>query len=179
VREKDGLWAILCWLSILEWRNRDVPVGELVGVDVIMRQHWQRFGRNFYTRYDYENVDAAQAAAMMEHIRSLAASPPPLDGFSIASIDDFTYTDPVDGSVASKQGLRVLFADSSRIVLRLSGTGSVGATVRIYIERYQPPDDAAALEADSGDALAPLVALALDLSRVKEFTGRDAPTVIT
>jgi len=101
------------------------------------------------------------------------------DGFALATVDEFAYTDPIDGSVSSRQGMRLLFADGSRIIFRLSGTGSVGATVRMYIEKYQSAEDHAALEMEAAEALAPLVKLALDLAQVREFTGRDEPTVIT
>jgi len=190
IREKDGLWAVLCWASILAHHNVDTPEGQLVGVEEVVTQHWRRFGRNFYTRYDYENVDAAAAEEIVERLRAMGSSfrgagygpsEPQLlqDGFALATIDEFSYRDPVDSSTTSQQGVRLLFADGSRIVLRLSGTGSVGATVRIYIERYQPPGDEYALLANATDALRPLVDLALHLSQVRELTGREAPTVIT
>jgi len=190
VREKDGLWAVLCWLSILAHHNADSAPGELVGVGDIVRQHWRTYGRNYYTRYDYEQVDATKANEMVAHLLSLAEtfrrdgfgdhSPKPLEGgFALANVDEFSYTDPIDGSVSNRQGVRLLFADGSRIIFRLSGTGSVGATVRMYIEKYQSADDVDALEMETADALQPLVALALDIARVREFTGRDEPTVIT
>lgn len=198
VREKDGLWAVLCWMSILAHHNSGADgalgaadgSGALVGVGDVVRAHWRRFGRNFYTRYDYEEVDAAAAKQLVAHIAELGAKysadgmapDRPLEvapGFGLTTIDQFQYEDPVDGSTSSNQGARVLFADGSRVVVRLSGTGSVGATVRIYIERYQPPDDEAALGAETAAALAPLVELALEMTKVAEFTGRDKPTVIT
>ena len=190
VREKDGIWAVLCWLSILTYHNADTPNGQLVGVGQIVLQHWRRFGRNFYTRYDYEGVDSAAAADVVDRLRAMgesfseagfsASNPQPLvDGFALATLDEFSYTDPVDGSVATNQGIRLLFVDGSRIIVRLSGTGSEGATVRIYIERYQPPGSDAALLASATDALAPLVSLALKITMVRELTGRDEPTVIT
>jgi len=156
----------------------------------IVRQHWRAYGRNYYTRYDYEQVDAAKAGEMVEALLSYAAAfaaegfgpdnPKPLThGFALATADEFSYTDPIDGSVSSRQGVRLLFADGSRVIFRLSGTGSVGATVRMYIEKYQPAGDEGALGMDTADALQPLVDLALELARVVEFTGRDAPTVIT
>ena len=148
VREKDGLWAVLAWLSILAHHNAETPVGSLVTVDDIVRQHWRTYGRNYYTRYDYEQVDAAKANEMVAQLLAYAASfnaegfgphnPKPLPGgFGLATVDEFSYTDPIDGSVSSRQGVRLLFADGSRIIFRLSGTGSVGATVRMYIEKYQ------------------------------------------
>jgi len=190
VREKDGLWAVLCWLSILAHHNERTPVGELVGVAQIVRAHWREFGRNYYSRYDYETVDAAAAqrmvAQLLEFGTAFAAeghgpeNPKPLAaGFALATVDEFSYTDPIDGSVSSNQGVRLLFADGSRVIFRLSGTGSEGATVRMYIEKYTPPGDEAALAMETADALAPLIALGLELSEVQQLTGRDAPTVIT
>ena len=184
VREKDGLWAVLAWLSILAHHNKDTAVGSLVGVGDIVRAHWRKYGRNFYTRYDYEQVDSGKANEMVARLvelglDGLGAGGAAQSGFVLSTVDEFAYTDPVDGSYSANQGVRLLFADGSRVIFRLSGTGSVGATVRMYIERYQPPDDAAALEAETADALAPLVDLALSLSQVREITGRDEPTVIT
>jgi len=190
VREKDGLWAVLCWLSILAHHNAATPVGSLVGVGDIVRAHWRTYGRNYYSRYDYETVDSAAAKAMVERLLDMgqaftaaghsAANPQPLSGgFALATVDEFAYTDPIDGSYSPNQGVRLLFSDGSRLIFRLSGTGSVGATVRIYIEKYAPPGDEAALSMETADALAPLIALGLELSHVRELTGRDAPTVIT
>ena len=190
VREKDGLWAVLCWLSILADHNEKTPVGSLVGVGDIVREHWASYGRNYYSRYDYETVDSAAAKQMVSHLTAMGEAftaeghgpdnPKPLaDGFSLATVDEFCYTDPIDGSVSQNQGVRLLFADGSRVVFRLSGTGSVGATVRMYIEKYTPPGDEAALSMETADALAPLIALGLELSQVQQLTGRDAPTVIT
>jgi len=181
VREKDGLWAVLAWLSILAFRNRDVPVGDAkVSVAQIVQEHWAEFGRNFFSRYDYEECASDAAGAMVEHIRSVVAAAKPGDAFGPYTLDfadDFKYTDPIDGSVATKQGLRFCFTDGSRIIFRLSGTGSSGATVRLYVEQYEK--DAAKQLVDAQQALAPLIAVALSLSKLKEFTGRDAPTVIT
>ena len=199
VREKDGLWAVLAWLSILAHANASTPVGALVSVEAIVRAHWAEYGRNYYCRYDYEGVDAAAGDAVMAHLRAhiarfaaaaaaaaaagaaaytepLAAAP----AFSLAAADEFCYVDPVDHSVSEHQGVRFIMADGSRVVFRLSGTGSVGATVRVYIERYTPPTaGAAALDLPTADALKDLVAIALDLSQVPRITGRAAPTVIT
>jgi phosphoglucomutase len=143
-----------------------------------------------WNRYDYEGVDSAAAGDLVDRLRAMGlsfreagfgpANPQPLlDGFSLATIDEFAYTDPIDGSMAQKQGVRFLFADGSRIIVRLSGTGSEGATVRIYIERYQRPGSDEALLAEATTALAPLVSLALKMTMVRELTGRDQPTVIT
>lgn len=190
VREKDGLWAVLCWLSILAHHNAATPVGSLVGVGDIVRQHWRTYGRNYYSRYDYETVDSSAAQQMVQRLLDLgkdfaaaghsAANPQPLaGGFSLATVDEFAYTDPIDGSYSPNQGVRLLFSDGSRLIFRLSGTGSEGATVRMYIEKYAPPSDEAGLAMETADALAPLIALGLELSQVRELTGRDAPTVIT
>ena len=191
VREKDGLWAVLCWLSILAHHNAETPIGQLVGVGDVVRRHWQTYGRNYYSRYDYETVDASAAQQMVarllgmgEVLRAVGHGPGPQplgeSGYELATVDEFTYTDPIDGSVSANQGVRLLMADGSRVVFRLSGTGSVGATVRIYFEKYVPPTaEPEALEMDTADALAPLIALGLELSAVQTLTGRDAPTVIT
>lgn len=190
VREKDGLWAVLCWLSILADHNEATPIGSLVGVGDIVTAHWKTYGRNYYSRYDYESVSGESGAAVFERLMAIAAAftsaghsasnpQPQASGFALATVDEFCYNDPVDGSVSPNQGVRLLFADGSRIIYRLSGTGSVGATVRMYIEKYTPPGDVDALSMDTADALAPLIALGLDLSQVQQLTGRDAPTVIT
>ena len=142
-------------------------------------------------RYDYETVESAAAERMVAHLLEMGAAftaeghgpdnPKPLPGgFELAGVDEFTYTDPIDGSISEHQGVRVLFADGSRVVFRLSGTGSVGATIRMYIEQYTPPSAGeAALDMDTAEALAPLISLGLELSQVQQLTGRDAPTVIT
>ena len=192
VREKDGLWAVLCWLSILAHHNAETPIGQLVGVGDVVRRHWQTYGRNYYSRYDYETVDASAAQQMVARLLEMGEAftaaghgperPQPLgeSGYELATVDEFTYTDPIDGSVSANQGVRLLMADGSRVVFRLSGTGSVGATVRIYFEKYvSPTAEPEALEMDTADALAPLIALGLELSAVQTLTGRDAPTVIT
>ncbi len=171
VREKDGLWAVLFWLNILAVRK--LPVEE------ILVEHWKRYGRNFYTRHDYEALPADAAKGVMEHLKSRLASLPgqQLSGHTVKTCDDFSYTDPVDGSVSSGQGLRVLFADGARIVFRLSGTGTEGATLRIYVEAFEP--DAARHHLDAQEALKDLIQAALQLSELKTRSGRDQPTVIT
>ena len=134
VREKDGIWAVLAWLSILAEANKSTPVGKLVGVGDVVRDHWAEYGRNFFSRYDYESVDSAAADKMVAHLRSVIASSKKGDKFGefvLESADDFAYTDPVDGSVSKNQGIRFVFQDGSRIIVRLSGTGSAGATVRL------------------------------------------------
>ncbi|MES3014543.1 MAG: alpha-D-glucose phosphate-specific phosphoglucomutase [Pseudomonadota bacterium] len=171
VREKDGVWAVLFWLNILAVRGESV--------EAILRDHWQTYGRNYYSRHDYEGVDSAAADALMAHLRESLATLPgrTIGGATIASADDFAYTDPVDGSVSSAQGIRIGLADGSRIVFRLSGTGTEGATLRVYLERFEPDATRHAVETQA--ALAPLVALADQLAGIRERTGRTQPTVIT
>ena len=131
VREKDGLWAVLAWLSILAEANKSAPVGQLVGVGDVVREHWSVYGRNFYTRYDYESVDSAAAEKVMETLKSKTKDITQVKSFVVKTADVFEYTDPVDGSVSKNQGVRFLFTDGSRAVFRLSGTGSAGATIRM------------------------------------------------
>lgn len=171
VREKDGLWAVLFWLNILAARQESV--------EAIVRDHWRRFGRNYYTRHDYEEVDAAAAKAVMDGVRQQAdaLAGRALAGDTVTVVDDFSYHDPVDGSTSANQGLRILFASGARIVFRLSGTGTAGATLRLYIEAYEP--DAARQDRDAQDALGPYIDAALAVSRLKERTGREGPTVVT
>lgn len=171
VREKDGVWAILFWLNILAARRESV--------EEIVRAHWRRFGRNYYTRHDYEEVDAAAAKAAVEAARASgkAAVGTAVAGDTIANVDDFAYHDPIDGSTSTNQGLRLQFASGARIVFRLSGTGTSGATLRLYVERYE--GDPAKQGADPQEALAPYIDAAKQLSRLEELTGRREPTVIT
>jgi phosphoglucomutase len=169
VREKDGLWAVLLWLNILAVRKESAKA--------IAEDHWRTYGRNYYSRHDYEEVDAAAANALVDALRALLASLPgtKLQGLTIAKADDFAYHDPVDGSVSSNQGIRILFEGGSRIVLRLSGTGTSGATLRLYIERYEPER----LDLDTQEALADLIAAADEVAGIRTRTGRDRPSVIT
>jgi phosphoglucomutase len=171
VREKDGVWAVLFWLNILAVRGESV--------EAIVRNHWKTYGRNYYSRHDYEGVDSAAANALVATLREALPTLPGrvIDGATIASADDFAYTDPVDGSVSSAQGIRIGLADGSRIVFRLSGTGTEGATLRVYLERFEP--DAAKHAVETQHALAPLIALADRLAGIRERTGRAQPTVIT
>uniref|UniRef100_A0A0D3HBW4 phosphoglucomutase (alpha-D-glucose-1,6-bisphosphate-dependent) n=1 Tax=Oryza barthii TaxID=65489 RepID=A0A0D3HBW4_9ORYZ len=181
IREKDGIWAVLAWLSILAHRNKDKKAGErLVSVEDVAREHWATYGRNFFSRYDYEECESESANKMMEHLRDVIAKSKPGEkygNYTLQFADDFSYTDPVDGSTVSKQGLRFVFTDGSRIIFRLSGTGSAGATIRIYIEQFE--SDASKHDLDAQIALKPLIDLALSVSKLKDFTGRDKPTVIT
>jgi phosphoglucomutase len=171
IREKDGVWAVLFWLNLIAASGKSV--------NEIVLEHWARFGRNYYSRHDYEAVDAAAADRMMADLRARLAS---LAGqnfgeFRVAQADDFVYTDPVDHSVATKQGIRIIMTDGSRIVLRLSGTGTEGATVRVYLERYEA--DPSRHDIDTQEALAPLIAIAEQVSELKQRTGRKEPSVIT
>jgi len=169
VREKDGLWAVLCWLSILAVTGKSV--------EEVVRDHWRRFGRSYYQRHDYEGLDAAAAAEMMSELSggldNLAGTP--LAGSRVERADEFGYTDPVDGSTTSRQGVRIFLEDGSRAVLRLSGTGTAGATLRIYIERYR--DDAGA--SDIEEVLGSLKQGVRELLRLRERFGTDEPTVVT
>jgi phosphoglucomutase len=171
VREKDGLWAVLFWLNILAVRRQSV--------EEILAEHWVRFGRNFYSRHDYEGVDAGAAQQVMVQVREAGERLPGtvLAGRTVSLCDDFAYRDPVDGSLSSGQGLRILFTDGARIVFRLSGTGTEGATIRIYLESYEP--DPSRHGMDAQQALADMICAAEEISRLKAITGRDQPTVIT
>jgi len=171
VREKDGLWAVLLWLNILAVRK--------ISVDALAREHWATYGRNYYARHDYEALPTADADAL---IAELTASLPTLPGTKFGALivetaDSFSYLDPVDGSTSANQGLRILFEGGSRIVFRLSGTGTEGATLRVYLERYEPSDGA--LDRETGDMLADLVATADSLAGITRHTGRTEPSVIT
>jgi phosphoglucomutase len=171
VREKDGLWAVLFWLNLLAVRREPVQS--------IITSHWQTYGRNYYSRHDYEAVDADRAGQLMNTLRSLNGSltGKRYGGYEVAFSDDFAYTDPVDGSVSEHQGIRIGFSDGSRIVFRLSGTGTEGATLRVYLERYEA--DPARQGLDAQQALAELIGIADEVAQIKLHTGRDAPTVIT
>jgi len=171
VREKDGLWAVLFWLNILAVRKQSV--------ESIVCEHWAKFGRNYYSRHDFEAVASDAANQVMEHIRSQFSA---LEGSLLANrkvqtCDDFSYTDPVDQSMSSNQGIRILFEDGSRIIFRLSGTGTEGATIRIYLESYEP--DPAKQNLDAQVALAAMIEAAGSISKLETLTGRTEPTVIT
>ncbi|KAL1219825.1 Phosphoglucomutase [Cardamine amara subsp. amara] len=181
IREKDGIWAVLAWLSILAHRNKDKKPGDkLVSVADVVKEYWATYGRNFFSRYDYEECESEGANKMIEYLRDIVSKSKAGESYGnyvLQFADDFSYTDPVDGSVASKQGVRFVFTDGSRIIFRLSGTGSAGATVRIYIEQFEP--DVSKHDMDAQIALKPLIDLALSVSKLKDFTGREKPTVIT
>jgi len=171
VREKDGLWAVLFWLNILAVRKESVKS--------ILTGHWKKFGRNYYSRHDYEGVDSAAATQVLQNVRDQFTSLPgtQMAGRRVASCDDFAYTDPVDGSISENQGVRILFEDGSRIIFRLSGTGTSGATIRVYLESYEPDSSRHGLDAQ--DALADMIVAAGEVSQLQKLTGRDKPTVIT
>ncbi|MGH6914457.1 MAG: alpha-D-glucose phosphate-specific phosphoglucomutase, partial [Geminicoccales bacterium] len=171
VREKDGLWAVLLWLDILAARREPVAT--------IVRDHWARFGRNFYSRHDYEEIDADAGADLMDALRTRVAR---LRGARFGDLvvghaDDFSYRDPIDGSVSTRQGIRVLLEDGSRIVYRLSGTGTAGATLRVYLETFEA--DPTKHDRDPQAVLRPLIRLADQVAGIRERTGRTAPSVIT
>ncbi len=167
VREKDGLWAVLMWLNILAKRKQSVKQ--------IVEAHWAEYGRNFYTRHDYEEVDSDAAAKMFKALRD--SLPQRVGKDSIVTADDFSYLDPVDNSTSSSQGIRLIFDNGSRIIYRLSGTGTAGATLRVYIEKYE--SDSAKHHADPQDALKSMIAFAGNAAGIEAHTGRAAPTVIT
>ena len=171
VREKDGLWAVLCWLNIIASKKDSV--------ENIVKAHWAEYGRNVYSRHDYEAIPTEDANRVIDHIRSQFNTLPnqTFGSYTVKTCDDFSYTDPVDGSVSHLQGLRILFDDGSRIVFRLSGTGTQGATIRIYIEAFEP--DVAKHHLDAQDALQEMIKIAMSISDLEKLTGRTKPTVIT
>jgi phosphoglucomutase len=171
VREKDGLWAVLLWLNILAVRGESVRD--------IVTQHWATYGRNYYSRHDYEEVDSDAANGLMAALRARLATLPgtKIGDLVVTAADDFSYLDPVDQSVSNNQGIRILFEGGSRVVFRLSGTGTSGATLRVYIERYEP--DASRHDLETQGALADLIAAAESLADIRTRTGRDTPSVIT
>ncbi|NMG20545.1 alpha-D-glucose phosphate-specific phosphoglucomutase [Brasilonema bromeliae] len=171
IREKDGLWAVLFWLNILAVRQQSV--------EQIVTEHWQTYGRNYYSRHDYEQVDSDRANTLITSVRAML---PTLKGkqygsYQVEYADDFSYTDPIDGSVSQKQGVRIGFTDGSRIVFRLSGTGTQGATLRLYLESYE--SDPAKQNHDPQEALAELITIADEIAQIHKLTGMDKPTVIT
>ena len=171
IREKDGLWAVFFWLNILAVRQESV--------EDIVKEHWKTYGRNYYSRHDYEGVESDKANTLMENLRSLLPSLPgkQYGQYEVKYADDFSYTDPIDGSVSQKQGIRIGFTDGSRIIFRLSGTGTQGATLRLYVESYEP--DTSKQDQDTQEALSSLISLADEIAQIKNLTGREKPTVIT
>jgi len=173
IREKDGVWAFLAWLSILATKQQTVQE--------VMEGHWLKYGRNFFTRYDYENVSSECGNSLMSNLREIISNKS-LNGkqfgtFTVKDVDDFRYEDPIDKSISEKQGIRIMFTDGSRIIFRLSGTGSQGATIRLYVDSYIKDDSK--VKQDTQTMLKPLVDIALQISNLQTLTGRDAPTVIT
>jgi phosphoglucomutase len=171
VREKDGLWAVLFWLNLIARRRQSVAD--------IVHEHWQKFGRDIYCRHDYEAVETSIADGIVEHLRAQLPTLPgqPFGEYTVKYADEFRYEDPVDGSISQNQGIRIGFENGSRIVYRLSGTGTVGATLRIYLEKFEP--DAARHHQDAQEALAELIGLAEHFGEVKKRTGRAGPDVTT
>ena len=171
VREKDGLWAVLFWLNILAARQESV--------EHIVKEHWKTYGRNYYSRHDYEGIESDKDNTLMENLHSLLPSLPgkQYGQYDVKYADDFSYTDPIDGSISRKQGIRIGFSNGSRIVFRLSGTGTQGATLRLYVESYEP--DANKQDQDTQIKLSPLISLADEIAQIKNITGREKPTVIT
>ncbi|GAB3388320.1 alpha-D-glucose phosphate-specific phosphoglucomutase [Massilia agri] len=175
IREKDGLWAVLFWLNMLAARTKTGNAS----VNEIVREHWARFGRNYYSRHDYEAVDTIAADSLMMALREKlpALAGQTLGSFRVAVADDFAYTDPVDGSLSTRQGIRIAMVDGSRIVFRLSGTGTEGATIRLYLERFEA--DPARHDIDTQEALSELIAIADQVAELRQRTGRTGPSVIT
>ena len=208
IREKDGVWAVVgmssrcnflmsyphtqlfaAWLNIIAYANKLSP-NKLVGIQDLLQKHYATYGRSFFSRYDYEEVPSEGAAKLVDALNAhiakgtLAgtkhASKSTGQAFEVAEVLNFDYTDPVDGSVSKNQGQIVRFVDGSRVVFRLSGTGSHGATVRMYIERYVAPEKGAEeLGRKTAEGLKGLIEVALEISNLKEFLGREVPTVIT
>lgn len=171
IREKDGVWAVLFWLNLIAVSGKSV--------NQLVEEHWAKFGRNFYSRHDYEAIDSDAANKLMSDLRAKLSD---LQGknfgdFTIVTADDFSYTDPVDGSISLKQGIRLIFSDGSRIVMRLSGTGTQGATLRVYLEKYEA--DSSKFGVPTQDALADLITIADQVAEIKARTGMLEPTVVT
>ncbi len=176
VREKDGLWAVLFWLNVLAQKNTEKTKAS---VEQILKSHWLEYGRNVYSRHDFEAIPTEAANIVMAHIKAQFESLPnqTFGSYTVKTCDDFSYHDSIDGSISNNQGVRILFVDGSRIVFRLSGSGTEGATLRIYLEAFEP--DSAKQSVDAQVALAEMIQIALKISQLKEKTGRDTPTVIT
>merc|ERR1712157_439707 len=173
VREKDGMWAVLAWLNILAKKTE--AAGKLVSAEDVAMEHWKTYGRNYYARYDYEGVDKAKAEEMMQKMADKSGTlvGQEFGGMKMKINDVFEYNDPVDGSVSKNQGVRIVFEDNSRIIFRLSGTGVAGATVRLYLEQYEPASGN--LGKHQFEVVKPLAAIALQISQLEKFTGRNEP----
>lgn len=175
IREKDGIWAVLAWFSVMQHTGKSV--------EDICVEHWKRYGRNYFTRYDYEECDLAPCNEMMDTLEKTITDPAFVGKdfsaggktYKVKLGDNFSYNDPIDKSVSTKQGLRIVFTDGSRVVMRLSGTGSSGATVRLYIDSYEREN----VLGQAADMLKPLIDITLQISKLPQYTGRNAPTVIT
>lgn len=171
IREKDGLWAILMWLNILASRHQSV--------EAVISDHWLTYGRHYYSRHDYEGVEKTNADAVMsglsEKLESLVGKT--FQDETVSKADNFSYHDPVDGSVSHNQGLRVEFESGSRFVIRLSGTGTVGATLRLYLEKYEPKDGD--LKQEVQTALQPIAEIAEEIAKIKSTVNREKPSLIT
>merc|ERR1719444_622450 len=166
VREKDGIWAVLAWLQILAAKSE--AAGKLVTVEDVANEHWKEYGRNYYARYDYEGVDKPKAEEMMKKMSEMSIGGTSVQGMKIKCNDVFEYKDPVDGSVSKNQGIRIIFEDGSRIIFRLSGTGVAGATIRLYLEKYEPATGD--LGQHQFEVVKPLAAVALELSKLATYT---------
>jgi phosphoglucomutase len=171
IREKDGLWAVLFWLNLIAIKQQSVAQ--------IMLDHWKRYGRNFYVRHDYEEIDSAVANTLMDNMRDNLQDMKSrtFDQYQIQDCDDFSYTDPVDHTTSSHQGIRYIFNNGSRIVFRLSGTGTSGATLRVYLEHFEPDSERHRL--DPNEVLAPLASVANEIAQIQSLTGMDKPSLIT
>ena len=189
IREKDGLWAVIAWLNILAAANRESP-NKLIGIKELLERHYSIYGRSFFSRYDYEEVSSEGAQKLVDALNAHIAagslaqtthtSKSTGQAFAVAGVANFDYTDPIDHSVSKNQGQIVRFDDGSRVVFRLSGTGSHGATVRMYVERYVPASAGPAeLNKDTQEGLKGLIEVALEISKLREFLEREKPTVIT
>ncbi|CAL1714282.1 unnamed protein product [Somion occarium] len=188
IREKDGVWAVVAWLNILAFANKDSS--SLIGIKELLQKHYEVYGRSFFSRYDYEEVSSEGAQKLVDELNKHISSQSLLNtthtsastkqSFTVSQTYNFDYTDPIDGSVSKNQGQVIHFTDGSRVVFRLSGTGSQGATVRMYVERYVAKEKGAEeLAKETQAGLKGLIEVALELSKLKEFLGRDKPTVIT
>ncbi|CAE6451932.1 hypothetical protein ACGC1H_006093 [Rhizoctonia solani] len=178
IREKDGLWAVVAWLNIIAAANQKTPG---TGINELLQEHYSKYGRSFFSRYDYEEVSSEGAKQFTDNLDALFDSSSFVGSkygeFTVKQTTNFSYTDPIDGSVSKNQGHIVLFEDGSRVVFRLSGTGSQGATVRMYIERYSK--DSSQFKKNTAEGLQPLIDAALEFTKLKQYLGRDEPTVIT